>query len=216
MKHEQSDGSCFVLLRLGMTNKILLTSFDTWKAHHRSNASDDLIEAIMQQDCFAKWHEKLSLLRKLPVDFQLAPQQVIAQIDALQPDIIVCCGMAERRSLLTLESYGKHQSAILQTAIAVDQLVEGLAVTQVSHDAGDFVCNDLYYAVLKHIQTHRLDCRCLFIHVPVLNEVNLAPILQDFLIILQRPPSKNLEATVKARLLLSLPPVSNNLCHAGR
>ena len=169
-----------------MTNQILLTSFDIWKAHHRANASDDLIAAILQQERFARWHEKLSLLRKLPVDFHLAPQQVIAQIKALQPDVVVCCGMAERRSLLTLESNGKHQSDILQTSIALERLVEGLAVTEVSHDAGDFVCNYLYYSVLKHIQTQRLACRCLFMHVPVLNEANLAPIVQDVWLLLQR------------------------------
>jgi pyroglutamyl-peptidase len=186
IKSEQSDSFCFVLLRLGMTNKILLTSFDIWEAHHRSNASDDLIAAILQQERFAGWYEKLSLLRKLPVDFQLAPHQVIAQINALQPDMVVCCGMAERRSLLNLESNGKHQSTILQTAIALERLVEGLAMTEISHDAGDFVCNYLYYSVLKHIQTHRLACRCLFIHVPVLNEANLTPILQDVWMLLQR------------------------------
>ena len=176
-----------------MTNKILLTSFAIWEAHHRSNASDDLIAASLQQGQWAKWHEEPSLLRQLPVDFQLAPQQVIAQIDALQPDIVVCCGMAEHRSVLTLESNGKHQSDMRQTTIALDRLVDGLAVTQVSHDAGDFVCNYLYYSVLKHIQRHRLACRGLFIHVPVLHEANLAPILQDFGMLLQRLQIETLE-----------------------
>ncbi|PSB25477.1 peptidase C15 [Stenomitos frigidus] len=168
-----------------MTKRILLTSFDIWEAHHRSNASDDLIAAMSQPQRFAEWREKVTVLRKLPVDFQAAPQQVIAQIDAWQPEIIVCCGMAESRTKLTVESNGKHQSKILQTSIDVDRLVEDLTVTQVSDDAGDFVCNHLYYSVLQYIQTYRLSCQCLFIHVPVLHEVNLEPVLQDFLTILQ-------------------------------
>lgn len=167
-----------------MTNKILLTSFDCWEAHHTSNASDDLIAAMAQQNLFAAWHGKLSLLRKLPVDFHLAPQYVIAQIDALQPDLIICCGMAESRSLLTVESNGKHQSNVLQTTVDIDQLVEDLGFTKASHDAGNFVCNYLYYSVLKHIRDRCLNCQCLFVHVPILNKMNLAPVLKDFLAIL--------------------------------
>jgi pyroglutamyl-peptidase len=167
-----------------MINKILLTSFDRWKAHHVSNASDDLITAMAQQNLFAEWHDKLSLLRKLPVDFQLAPEYVIAHIDALQPDLIICCGMAERRSQLTVESNGKQQSNVLRTSIDVDRLVDHLDFTKVSHDAGAFVCNHLYYSVLKHIHDRGLSCHCLFVHVPVLNEMNLAPVLNDFWAIL--------------------------------
>lgn len=167
-----------------MTTNILLTSFDCWEARHTSNASDDLIAAMAQQNLFAAWHNKLFLLRKLPVDFQLAPQYVIAQMGALQPELIICCGMAESRSLLTVESNGKHETDVLSTAIAVDQLVESLEFTKVSHDAGNFVCNHLYYSVLKHIRDRGSTCRCLFVHVPVLNEMNLAPVLKDFLAIL--------------------------------
>lgn len=168
-----------------MPKQILLTSFDTWETHHVSNASDDLLAAMSQQALFADVEATIKLLRKLPVDFQLAPQQVIAEIDAFQPGVVICCGMAESRIDLTLESNGKHQEDMLRTAIAVDRLVEKLAVTQVSHDAGTFVCNYLYYSVLKHIQHHQLDCQCLFIHVPILNERNLESILKDFLTILQ-------------------------------
>ncbi len=140
--------------------------------------------AMAQQDLFAAWHDKLFLLRKLPVDFQLAPQYVIAQMDVLQPDLVICCGMAEHRSLLTVESTGRHKTDALSTAVAVDRLVKRLEFTEVSHDAGTFVCNHLYYAVLKYIRDRGLNCRCLFVHVPVLNEMNLAPVLKDFLAIL--------------------------------
>lgn len=168
-----------------MPKQILLTSFDTWEAHHVSNASDDLLAAVSQQALLTDVKATIKLLRKLPVDFQLAPQQVITEIDALQPDVIICCGMAEGRTNLTLESNGKQRTDMLWTSIAVDRLVENLAVTQVSHDAGTFVCNHLYYSVLKHIQRCQLGCQCLFIHVPLLNERNLPSILKDFLTILQ-------------------------------
>lgn len=168
-----------------MSTKILLTSFDIWKAHHKSNASDDLLHAIVKQNLLVPLKVDITLLRKLPVDFQLASQDVIAKLDGLQPDLVICCGMAERRSRLTVESNGNRQAHVLQTTVDVDRLVEGLAITDVSHDAGAFVCNDLYYSVLQHISDRHLACQCLFVHVPLLNEMNLMPIVKDFLTIVQ-------------------------------
>ncbi len=172
-----------------MPKQFLLTSFDIWEPHHVSNASDDLLAALEQQRLLACVEAKIKLLRKVPVDFALAPQQVIAESDALQPDLILCCGMAESRTALTLESNGKHQIDqqldILWTTIDIDRLVEKLVSTKVSHDAGAFVCNHLYYSVLKHIESRKLCCQCLFVHVPVLNETNLSLIMKDFHTLLQ-------------------------------
>ena len=172
-----------------MPKQLLLTSFDIWEPHHVSNASDDLLAAMEQQRLLACIEAKIKLLRKVPVDFVLAPQQVIAESDALKPDLILCCGMAESRTVLTLESNGKHQLDhqldILWTTIDIDSLVEKMVLSKVSHDAGAFVCNHLYYSVLKHIESHQLRCQCLFVHVPVLNETNLSLILKDFHTLLQ-------------------------------
>jgi pyroglutamyl-peptidase len=155
-----------------MPKQLLLTSFDIWEPHHVSNASDDLLAAMEQQRLLACIQAKIKLLRRVSVDFALAPQQVIAEIDALKPDLVLCCGMAESRTVLTLESNGKHQTDhqldILWTTIDLTRLVEKTVLTNVSHDAGTFVCNHLYYSVLKHIESHQLRCQCLFVHVPIL------------------------------------------------
>ncbi|MBE9011732.1 peptidase C15 [Pseudanabaenaceae cyanobacterium LEGE 13415] len=159
--------------------KILLTSFTTWLDHHRSNASDDLIEAILDRipsDCH--------VLRQLPVCFELAPKYTIEKIKELQPDITICCGMAETRQKLSLESNGKFQSNILRSRLNLDQLMESTTITEISHDAGNFVCNYLYYQVLKHCAGTKR--QCLFIHVPVLTELNQTMIVEDFLSILER------------------------------
>lgn len=159
--------------------KILLTSFTTWLEHHRSNASDDLLNAIVDRvspDCH--------FLRQLPVDFELAPKITIAKINELQPDMTICCGMAESRQKLSIESNGKFQSNILRSRLDLNQLIELTNITEISHDAGDFVCNYVYYCVLNHLDN--LDQDCLFIHVPVLTPANQEMIVQDFLNILDR------------------------------
>jgi len=125
-------------------------------------------------------------LRKLPVDFQLAPQQVLATIAERNPTVIVCCGMAEQRSRLTVESNGTHAGETLTTTVNIMRLIENLQITEISHDAGDFVCNHLYYSILKFIQCDRPASQCIFVHVPILNQINTAPILADFARLLQR------------------------------
>lgn len=151
--------------------KMLLTSFATWMPHQRSNSSDDLLETL-------EANPSRHLLRQLPADFEQAPRQAIDHIQTLQPDIVVCCGMAESRSKLTVESRAVTLGETLYTAVDVDRLVAGLDITEVSHDAGRFACNWLYYSLLKHFQPPKTVC--LFVHVPILTAENRGAIVSDF------------------------------------
>lgn len=166
-----------------MTAKILLTSFDTWLPHQKSNSSDDLLAKISQ---IKSLPDSLTFLRKLPVDFQLAPNLAIAQINQLQPDTIICCGMAESRQKLTVESCACCDSDILKTVVNLEPLVADLAATEISQEAGKYVCEALYYAVLKHIFDAQLATKCIFVHVPILTSENTDKIITDFLLIMHR------------------------------
>ncbi|MEG4961055.1 peptidase C15 [Microcoleus sp. K4-B3] len=166
-----------------MTAKILLTSFDTWLPHQQSNSSDDLLAKISQ---IKSLPDSLTFLRKLPVDFQLAPNLAIAQINQLQPDTIICCGMAESRQKLTVESCACCDSDILKTAVNLEPLVADLAATEISHEAGKFVCEALYYAVLKHICDSQIAAKYIFVHVPILTPDNTDRIVADFLLVMRR------------------------------
>ncbi len=174
-----------------MPAKILLTSFTTWEAHQPSNSADDLLE-LVAQTCDAaasSLDAQLHYLRQLPVDYEQAPAQIIETVNGLQPHSIICCGMAETRARLSLESRGTHRhdrDDVYHTPLPLDQLIQDLAFTDISHDAGSFVCNHTYYSVLKHVQVQELASPCLFIHVPVLTADNQAAILTDFTQIVQR------------------------------
>ncbi len=166
-----------------MTTKFLLTSFNTWQHHQKSNSSDDLLAQVSQMKSLPY---SMTYLRKLPVDFQLAPNLVIAQINKLQPDTIICCGMAESRKKLTVESCACHNNKILKTAVNLEHLIADLPTTKISHNAGKFVCESLYYAVLKHLADSQLSTKCIFVHIPILTPENTNQILADFLLILNR------------------------------
>lgn len=172
---------------------LLLTSFDTWQPHQRSNSSDGLLNEISQRNLIA---HPCHFLRKICVDFQMAPKEVISTIDRLLPNVIICCGMAESRHELTVESNGKFQGNVLQTPIDLAALIKGTIATQISHDAGDFVCNHLYHSVLSHLRETQSDIICLFVHVPVLSEQNLDVVMRDFLTIVRRLNRENVTDTI--------------------
>ena len=166
-----------------MSPTLLLTSFDVWEAHQRSNTSDDLVADLLHRQWLSP---STRVLRKLPVDFEQAPAQVIHAVDSWRPDIVVCCGMAERRSRLAIESNGTVGSDTIYTPVQVNELVQGLSHTEVSHHAGRFVCNHTYYRVLQYIQSAQLPTHCVFVHVPLLTTANQEAIAIEFAQLLTR------------------------------
>jgi len=163
-----------------MSRKILFTSFTTWLPHQKSNSSDDLLQEIR------KVRDRDSFLRQLPVDTELASSLTTAKIVELQPDIIICCGMAESRSQLTIEAKASAEDEVLNTQVNLFQLIAGIDGVEISYDAGKFVCEGLYYSILKYLQNSQLSSRCIFIHVPILSQDNLAEIKNSFLAVAQR------------------------------
>ena len=168
---------------------LLLTSFTTWLAHQKSNSADDLLEIIERANRYECYY-----LRQLPVEIKAASAKAIAIIQQVQPSAIICCGMAESRDRLSIESNARCRNSSLYTTVDLPQLVSCLSHTSVSHDAGQFVCEGLYYQVLDYLRSRQsrgaarslnLDIPCLFVHVPVLTTNNQAVILQDFETILK-------------------------------
>ena len=162
-----------------MQKNILLTSFATWKPHHITNSSDDMLGYIINS-----YKKPLHYLRKVPVDHEQAPKKVIEKFNEIRPDILVCCGMAEKRKKLNLESRARLGEKTIETGVDLKKLAKGLTMTRVSHDAGKFVCNTLYFKALIHLkkQSHG----CVFVHVPVLTADNVEPIKSDFISVLDR------------------------------
>lgn len=161
---------------------ILLTSFGVWRPDQPSNSSDDLLQIVSAT--YANL-AALRFLRQIPVHFEIAPQQVIAAIDTLRPSAVICCGMGEPRDKLGLESTAvSPQGHSLNSPLPLTLLSQELRTTEISHDAGQFVCNRLYYDTLNYLQA--TPTPCLFVHVPRLTPQNSHPIAADFLQILDR------------------------------
>lgn len=165
----------------------LVTTFATWRADQRSNAADDLVaEAIARGDLPTHW----PVLRHLPVDFGAAPQQVRDAIAQDPPTGVLCCGMAEGRSRLSLERLGRDEDdRTWSTPLDLEHLSAGLCHTEISEDAGTFVCNALYADLLRGTEQGELPAvPVLFVHVPVLTAAGdgSEAIAADFARLIQR------------------------------
>lgn len=157
-----------------MVSPLLITSFRPWRAHQVKNSSDVLLAQVM-----TKLPTNALVLPQLPVNFDLAPMEVINHIVQYRPQGVICCGMAENRNTLTVERWGTCQEQRLETPINLSTLVNNTVHTRISEDAGSFVCNRLYYRVLKHLQQQSV--AALFVHVPLITSTNQAVLEFDFL-----------------------------------
>jgi len=171
-----------------MQKKILLTSFDIWLSQQESNSSDDLLLGLAKM---ASLSHDLKFLHRLPVDVQLASSRVIAKINELQPDHIICCGMAASLSQLSVEVLARSTSIsinspenIFQTSVDLEKLLVQTAAVEISYDCGKFVCEGLYYSVLDYLHRSQLSVKCIFVHVPILNPENSLKIIADFVLIM--------------------------------
>jgi pyroglutamyl-peptidase len=160
----------------GLPISVLLTSFETWLPHQVSNASDDLLQLLIDR---AALPDRARCLRHLPVDFDRAPQLVLQAIAHDRPRIVLLCGMAEGRSHLSLEAQAQHQGSCLATTVDLPTLIRQTQFSQISTDAGNFVCNRLYYRVLQWALLERYSGQVLFLHVPPLSDRNREPIVAD-------------------------------------
>ncbi|WOD40672.1 hypothetical protein [Nodosilinea sp. E11] len=162
---------------------MLLTTFAPWRAHQISNAADDLIVHLQRQQQIPAG---TTVLRQIPVSFELAPLRVMAKLVELRPPVVVCCGMAEKRSYLHLERYGKGEDGALETSLPLDSLLVDTHVTAISDCAGTYVCNHLYYRLLGAIAQYHWPTQALFVHIPPLTPVTQPLLAHDLALILQR------------------------------
>lgn len=162
---------------------MLLTTFAPWRAHQPSNAADDLVVYLQQQQQIPLG---TTVLRYIPVSFELAPIRVVAKLVELQSPVVVCCGMAEGRSHLHLERYGKGDDLALATSLPLDGLMVDTHLTGISNCAGTYVCNHLYHHLLRAIAQHHWSIQALFVHVPPLTPATQPLLAHDLALILKR------------------------------
>jgi pyroglutamyl-peptidase len=185
---------------------ILVTGFEPW-GRLRRNPSGELALALGGH--------------VLPVDFRRAERRLLSLVRRLRPEAILMLGLAQRRSRIELEAValnvdhseeggrrawrrpiGKGPLA-LPARLPLERLYRRLRAARIpvaiSHHAGTFVCNHVFYAALA--ATH---VPCGFVHVPPTGRLSFATQLRAARLILEELGQEGVQA-VPSRIASSWP-----------
>ncbi|WNS41477.1 pyroglutamyl-peptidase I [Paenibacillus sp. MMS20-IR301] len=170
--------------------RILITGFEPFGGE-QINPS---LEAVRRLESQIATAEIIKL--PLPVVFQKSVEQLISAIEAEQPDAVICVGQAGGVSGITVEriavnlmdasiadneGYQPEDMPVLAggpnayfSSLPVKKIVqrikEGGLPAFLSNSAGTYVCNNLMYGLLHHIEQNDPAVRGGFIHVPYIPE----------------------------------------------
>ena len=151
---------------------------------------------------------------ELPTSFARAPRKLRALIARVQPDIVLCVGLAADRDALCVERVavnlcharipdndgaqpaekpviGRAPAAYFST-LPVAEIVNALCGAglraEMSMSAGTFVCNRVFYGLMHDAAKHKRGkhgLRAGFVHVPALAAANSGQALADLVLALE-------------------------------
>lgn len=170
--------------------KILVTAFDPFGGE-QVNPAQQAVQRLADTIGESQIHKLI-----VPTVFGKAAEDVIAAMDSLYPDAVVCVGQAGGRKAVTPERVAINvmdanitdnigQPPVDEVIVAdgpaayfstlpIKAMVQAIRDAglpgDISNSAGTFVCNSLLYSVLHHAATRMPQTRAVFIHVPYIPE----------------------------------------------
>jgi pyroglutamyl-peptidase len=171
--------------------KILLTGFEPFDKSP-INPSEQVVETLAAETIPGV--ELATAI--LPVEVERGPAALLQTFEATQPDGVVCLGQASGRKGISIERVAVNlldfripdnagnqisdQSVIVDGAAAyfitlpIRQIFETLKEkgipAELSLSAGAYLCNQVIYTLLHHLQSQSLQIPAGFIHLPDLPE----------------------------------------------
>lgn len=139
----------------------------------------------------------------LPVNYDECVRLLIEEVERVQPDVVISCGLAAGRTAITPERIainvkdtgGEHNIgdnrgekpvdvpiveggpdglfATLPIRTIVNRLKEAGIPAQISNTAGTFICNNTMYGLLHYIRERNLPIQAGFIHFPASTELSV-------------------------------------------
>jgi pyroglutamyl-peptidase len=132
---------------------------------------------------------------RLPVAYARAAGALRDALDAAQPDVVICFGQADGRTGISVERFAHnldsadpidndgttsgaeidpegpvaYRSTLPLAEIVADLRAAGIPAGE-SRDAGGFLCNHVFYVLMRALEQNRPGVRGGFVHVPLLPE----------------------------------------------
>ena len=141
--------------------KILYTAFNG-----QDNSSKILLDKIT-----AESKDKLYLRNS----FDTSVKQLINKLKNYE--LIISFGQAPLDTdTIKIEVIGKKEKDLYKTDFNYSKIKEDIENTgfkvYISEDAGNFLCNNLYYHGLKYIKENNVNCKMIFIHIPKIENLS--------------------------------------------
>jgi pyroglutamyl-peptidase len=170
--------------------RVLVTGFEPF-AGSAVNPSQRLVEALV-----AAPPAGVELVTAvLPVAYARAADALRAALASAAPDLVVCFGQADGRTGISVERFAHNLDSAdpvdndgvssaaeidpdgpvaYRSTLPVAQIVaalrdEGIPAAE-SRDAGGFLCNHVFYALMRALEQERPAATGGFVHVPLLPE----------------------------------------------
>jgi pyroglutamyl peptidase len=142
--------------------KILYTAFNG-----KSNSSKILLDNIIVEE-----DNKLYLKNS----FKTSAEQLSNKLKKDRYDLIISFGQAPiDKETIKIETRGNGID-YFETDYDYNNLKKlfeknGFNVV-ISKDAGNYLCNNIYYNGLKYIRENNLKCKMIFVHIPQIDNIN--------------------------------------------
>jgi pyroglutamyl-peptidase len=139
-------------------------------------------------------HDGIELVtRALPVEYEAAGAGIRELISRIEPDAVLCLGVAAGRAAINLERFALNLDdapipdnagqllqgtaivpdgpAAYQSTLPLDRMHAALVALDVpatmSNHAGTYICNHTFYAARHHIETLGHHAPCGLVHIPL-------------------------------------------------
>lgn len=149
--------------------KILYTAFNG-----QDNSSKILLDKITTES-----KDKLYLRNS----FDTSVKQLINKLKNYE--LIISFGQAPLdKDTVKIEVVGKKEKDLYKTDFNYSKIKEDIEKTgfkvYISEDAGNFLCNNLYYNGLKFIKENNINCKMIFIHIPKIEDISNIELLAKY------------------------------------
>lgn len=173
--------------------KVVLTGFEPF-GDQEVNPSQVVVEALLEHACAAGCQDLYASV--LPVAYRAAGTAVSELIAAVEPDAVLCLGLAAASDALSLERValnlddakppdnagetrmGQHivpnGPVAYWSTLPLEHIREALEVQGIpvrfSNHAGTYVCNHVFYTARHELVRRGSHAPCGFVHLPRLSE----------------------------------------------
>ncbi len=173
--------------------KILLTGFDPF--------GGETINPSWQAVCKTAEKINFAVVKTLliPTEYYTSVKTAVSAIERFSPDVVICVGQAGGRASVNIEriavniadsDHADNAGVCLHTVncpngpeklctlLPVQNMADAInsvgLPALVSDNAGRFVCNHLFYGLLKYVSDNKLPINVGFIHVPFVPEQTIS------------------------------------------